>query len=48
VTGRGAVFDAAPHFKGHAQGIVHFTRIQLGNGYRFHWQPQSAEQGAAY
>jgi hypothetical protein len=45
-TGLGAIFDSVPHFRGHAQEIVHLTRRLLGDAYRFAWQPQSAEQGA--
>jgi len=45
-TGWGAVFDCVPHFKGHTQEIICLTRMQLGAAYRFHWQPQTAEEGA--
>jgi hypothetical protein len=45
-TGWGAVFDSVPHFQGHAQEIIALTRLQLGDQYRFRWQPQSVEQGA--
>jgi hypothetical protein len=46
VSGIGAIFDCVPHFKGHTQEIICLTRLQLGTKYQFHWQPQSAEQGA--
>jgi hypothetical protein len=46
VSGIGAIFDAVPHFRGHTQEIVHMTRLQLGDAYRFAWQPATAEQGA--
>jgi len=46
VTGLGAVFHAVPHFRGHAQEIIHITRLQLGDDYRFAWTPNTPEQGA--
>ncbi|MGE3409189.1 MAG: DinB family protein [Pirellulales bacterium] len=46
VTGWDAMFDCVPHFKGHTQEIIHLTRLQLGDAYKFHWQPQNPEQGA--
>ena len=46
VTGWQALFDCVPHFKGHTQEIILLTRLQLGNAYKFHWQPQNPEQGA--
>jgi hypothetical protein len=45
VTGWQAIFDCVPHFKGHTQEIICLTRLQLGDAYRVHWQPQSPEQG---
>ena len=45
-SGWGAVFDCVPHFKGHTQEIICLTRIQLGNSYRYHWQPKTPEEGA--
>ena len=45
VTGWQAIFDCVPHFKGHSQEIICLTRLQLGNAYRVHWQPQTPEQG---
>jgi len=46
VTGLAAIFDSVPHFRGHAQEIVHMTRVQLGDAYRLQWQPLTPEQGA--
>jgi Protein of unknown function (DUF1572) len=46
VTGWGAIFDSVPHFNGHTQEIVCYTRMQLGDAYKFYWQPQTPEQGA--
>jgi hypothetical protein len=42
-----AIFDSLAHFQGHTQEIIHLTRLQLGDRYRFAWGPASAEQGAA-
>ncbi len=41
-----AVFDSVPHFRGHTQEIVHMTRLQLGDAYKFAWAPTTPEQGA--
>jgi hypothetical protein len=46
ITGLRAIFDSVSHFKGHTQEIVCLTRMQLGDGYRYHWRPQTVEQGA--
>jgi hypothetical protein len=46
ITGLAAIFDSVPHFRGHAQEIVHMTRVQLGDAYRLQWQPLTPEQGA--
>lgn len=46
VTGAAAIFDSVPHFRGHTQEIVHMTRLQLGDAYRFAWVPTTPEQGA--
>ena len=43
VTGLAALFDSVPHFRGHTQEIIHLTRLQLGDVYRFAWAP--TEQG---
>ena len=42
----GAIFDSITHFKGHTQEIICLTRMQLGDTYRFHWQPTTPEHGA--
>jgi hypothetical protein len=47
VTGLAAIFSCAPHFRGHTQEIIHMTRLQLGDAYRFAWKSATAEQGAA-
>jgi len=39
VTGWRAIFQTVPHFNGHTQEIISFTRMQLGNAYKFHWTP---------
>ena len=46
VTGLAAIFDSVPHFRGHTQEMVHMTRLQLGDAYRFAWTPATPEQGA--
>jgi hypothetical protein len=46
VTGLAAVFGSVPHFRGHTQEIIHLTRLQLGDAYRFAWTPTTPEQGA--
>jgi hypothetical protein len=45
VTGVAAIFDSVPHFRGHTQEIVHMTRLQLGDAYKFAWTPSSPAQG---
>jgi len=42
-----AIFDSLAHFQGHTQEIIHLTRLQLGDRYRFAWTPATPEQGAA-
>src|SRR5262245_51290300 len=42
--GLGVLFECIPHFKGHTQEIICLTRMQLGDKYKFYWQPQTAEQ----
>ena len=39
VTGLRAIFHAAAHLRGHTQEIVHMTRCQLGDSYRFDFTP---------
>ena len=46
VTGAAAIFDSVPHFRGRTQEIVHLTRLQLGDAYKFAWTPTTPEQGA--
>jgi hypothetical protein len=46
VTGMAAIFDSVPHFRGHTQEIIHMTRLQLGDAYKFAWTPSTPEQGA--
>ena len=48
VTGLAAIFDSVPHFRGHTQEIVHLTRLQLGDAYKFAWAPTTPEQGAGF
>jgi hypothetical protein len=47
VTGLAAIFSCVPHFRGHTQEIIHMTRLQLGEAYRFAWTPATSGQGAA-
>lgn len=47
MSGIGAIFHTVPHFRGHAQEIIHITREILGDRYQFAWQPATKEQGAA-
>jgi hypothetical protein len=47
VTGAAAIFSTIPHFRGHTQEIIHITRQQLGDAYKFAWTPPTREQGAA-
>jgi len=46
VTGWASLFDSVPHFKGHTQEIICYTRLQLKDAYKFHWRPETVEQGA--
>src|SRR5262249_10796002 len=46
VTGLAAIFSSVAHFRGHAQEIIHMTRLQLGDTYCFAWTPTTSEQGA--
>lgn len=47
VTVMGAIMDTIPHFRGHVQEIIHMTREQLGEKYRFYFVPIGAEQESA-
>jgi hypothetical protein len=40
----GAIFGCVPHFRGHVQEMIHMTREQLGEKYRFDFVPQGPEQ----
>jgi hypothetical protein len=46
VTGAAAVFSSIPHFRGHTQEIIHMTRLQLGDAYRFAWIPSPPSESA--
>ena len=46
MTGLKAIFDSVPHFRGHTREIIHMTRLQLGDAYKFAWTPTTPEQGA--
>jgi hypothetical protein len=42
-----AIMDTIPHFRGHVQEIIHITRQQLGDKYRFDFVPKGKEQESA-
>lgn len=42
-----AIFDCIAHFRGHVQEIIHMTRQQLGEKYRFDFVPKGNEQESA-
>jgi hypothetical protein len=42
-----AIFKCITHFHGHVQEIIHMTRCQLGDRYRFDFVPKGAEQTSA-
>jgi hypothetical protein len=42
-----AIFDTIAHFRGHVQEIIHMTRQQLGQEYRFDFAPKGKEQESA-
>ena len=42
-----ALFNTISHFRGHTQEIIHITRQQLGDAYRFYFVPQGPEQISA-
>jgi hypothetical protein len=46
VTGFAAALHSVAHFRGHTLEIIHMTRAQLGDRYRFAWVPATPEQGA--
>ncbi|GAB5402590.1 MAG: DUF1572 family protein [Aureliella sp.] len=39
VSGAQVLWDSVSHFQGHVQEIVHITRIQLGDRYKFDFTP---------
>ncbi len=47
VNATAALFKCLTHFHGHVQEIIHLTRNQLGNGYKFDFVPKSAEEKSA-
>jgi hypothetical protein len=47
VTVLSALMDTISHFRGHVQEIIHMTRVQLGERYRFDFVPSGAEQESA-
>ncbi|HTL28137.1 MAG TPA: DUF1572 family protein [Tepidisphaeraceae bacterium] len=42
-----AILDSVPHFRGHVQEIIHMTREQLGEKYKFDFVPKDEEQVSA-
>jgi hypothetical protein len=42
-----AIMDTAAHFRGHVQEIIHITREQVGEKYRFDFVPVGKEQESA-
>jgi hypothetical protein len=42
-----AIAHTIPHFRGHVQEIIHMTREQLGEKYRFDFVPKGKEQESA-
>jgi hypothetical protein len=42
-----ALFGTISHFRGHTQEIIHMTRQQLGDQYKFDFVPQGSEQISA-
>jgi hypothetical protein len=42
-----ALFNTISHFRGHVQEIIHLTREQLGDQYRFDFVPTGPEQESA-
>jgi hypothetical protein len=45
VTGIGAIFHSVSHFQGHTQEIIHMTRCQLGEDYKFDFVSKTVEWG---
>jgi hypothetical protein len=46
-TALAAAAKAVWHFRGHVQEIIHMTRVQLGEKYRFDFVPKGKEQESA-
>ena len=44
VTGLHAIIHSVAHFQGHTQEIVHITRCQLGDSYRFDFVPNEDQR----
>jgi hypothetical protein len=42
-----AIVDTIAHFRGHVQEIIHMTREQVGEKYRFDFVPKGKEQESA-
>jgi hypothetical protein len=42
-----AIGDTVAHFRGHVQEIIHMTREQIGEKYRFDFVPKGKEQESA-
>jgi Protein of unknown function (DUF1572) len=42
-----AITDTVAHFRGHVQEIIHMTREQVGEKYRFDFVPKGKEQESA-
>lgn len=46
VTKMEAMWHSVTHFQGHVQEIICLTRWQLGNDYKFQWEPKTQDEGA--
>jgi hypothetical protein len=42
-----AILDSIAHFRGHVQEMIHMTRRQLGEAYKFDFVPKGEEQESA-
>lgn len=47
VSGIEAVIHSVAHFRGHVQEMIHMTRVQLGDQYKFDFVPTPEQQGGA-
>ena len=45
LSGVQAIVGSIAHFRGHTQEIIHLTRIQLGDAYKFEFVPSPEQQG---